>query len=114
MYNETTHAGDLAHDDHDSHGPARGLMRWVTTTNHKDIGTLYLWLAFIMLLFGGSMAMVIRLELFQPGLQWVQPQFFNQMTTPLRSGRSRSTRHPSVRRAPRVRPRHVAFRFWVL
>ena len=84
MYNETTHAGDLAHDDHDSHGPARGLMRWVTTTNHKDIGTLYLWLAFIMLLFGGSMAMVIRLELFQPGLQWVQPQFFNQMTTPVR------------------------------
>ena len=56
-------------------------MRWVTTTNHKDIGTLYLWLAFIMLLYGGSMAMIIRLELFQPGLQWVEPHFFNQMTT---------------------------------
>ena len=70
------------HDDaHDDHGPAKGLMRWVTTTNHKDIGTLYLWLAFIMLLTGGSMAMVIRAELFQPGLQFVQPDFFNQMTT---------------------------------
>ena len=70
------------HDDaHDAHGPAPGLMRWVTTTNHKDIGTLYLWLAFIMLLTGGSMAMVIRAELFQPGLQFVEPQFFNQMTT---------------------------------
>jgi len=34
-----------------------------------------------MLLTGGSMAMVIRLELFQPGLQFVQPEFFNQMTT---------------------------------
>jgi len=69
------------HDAHDDHGPAKGLTRWITTTNHKDIGTLYLWLAFIMLLTGGSMAMVIRAELFQPGLQFVQPDFFNQMTT---------------------------------
>lgn len=63
------------------HGPARGLMRWVTTTNHKDIGSLYLWFSFLMFLTGGSMAMVIRAELFQPGLQLVEPQFFNQMTT---------------------------------
>ena len=69
------------HDAHDEHSPAKGLTRWITTTNHKDIGTLYLWLSFIMLLTGGSMAMVIRLELFQPGLQFVQPEFFNQMTT---------------------------------
>jgi len=81
MSSEITHDGHDAHDDHDHHGPAKGLMRWVTTTNHKDIGTLYLWLAFTMLLYGGSMAMVIRLELFQPGLQWVEPHFFNQMTT---------------------------------
>lgn len=71
------HAG---HDHHD-HGPEKGLMRWVKTTNHKDIGTLYLWFAFAMLLIGGAMAMVIRAELFQPGLQLVEPQFFNQMTT---------------------------------
>ena len=70
------------HEDLDNHhGPASGLMRWVFTTNHKDIGTLYLWLSFIMLLTGGSMAMVIRAELFQTGLQFVDPQFFNQMTT---------------------------------
>ena len=69
------------HDEHHDHGPATGLMRWVTTTNHKDIGTLYLWLSFIMLLTGGAMAMVIRAELFQPGLQLVEPQFFNSMTT---------------------------------
>src|SRR5690349_19208374 len=66
--------------DH-AHGPAKGLMRWVLTTNHKDIGTLYLWFAFSMFLLGGSFAMVIRAELFQPGLQIVQPEFFNQMTT---------------------------------
>ena len=67
------------HDDH--HGPAPGLMRWVTTTNHKDIGTLYLLFALLMFFVGGTMAMVIRLELFQPGLQLIEPQFFNQMTT---------------------------------
>ncbi|CAI3791156.1 Cytochrome c oxidase subunit 1 [Pseudomonas sp. MM221] len=66
--------------DH-AHGPAKGLMRWVLTTNHKDIGTMYLWFSFIMFLLGGSFAMVIRAELFQPGLQIVEPAFFNQMTT---------------------------------
>ncbi|MEZ5542257.1 MAG: cytochrome c oxidase subunit I [Pseudomonadota bacterium] len=68
------------HDAH-HHGAPSGLMRWITTTNHKDIGTLYLWFSFIMLLIGGAMAMVIRAELFQPGMQFVEPQFFNTMTT---------------------------------
>ncbi len=74
-------ANHAAHDDHHDHGPAPGLLRWVFTTNHKDIGTLYLLFALLMFFVGGSMAMIIRLELFQPGLQFVEPQFFNQMTT---------------------------------
>jgi cytochrome c oxidase subunit 1 len=68
------------HEEH-HHGAPSGIMRWITTTNHKDIGTLYLWFAFIMLLVGGAMAMVIRAELFQPGMQVVDPNFFNTMTT---------------------------------
>jgi len=56
-------------------------MRWVTTTNHKDIGTLYLLFALLMFIVGGAMAMIIRAELFEPGLQFVEPQFFNSMTT---------------------------------
>ncbi len=69
------------HDHDHHHGPAKGWQRWVYTTNHKDIGTLYLWFSFIMFLVGGTMAMVIRAELFQPGMQIVEPEFFNQMTT---------------------------------
>ena len=63
------------------HGPAAGITRWLFTTNHKDIGTMYLWFSFAMFLLGGFFAMVIRAELFQPGMQLVEPAFFNQMTT---------------------------------
>ena len=68
------------HDDH-HHGPDKGIMRWVFTTNHKDIGTLYLWFSFAMFMVGGCMALGIRAELFQPGLQIVAPEIFNQLTT---------------------------------
>ncbi len=71
----------LAHDDHHDHGPEKGLKRWLFTTNHKDIGTLYLLFSLLMFFVGGAMAMVIRAELYQPGLQFVDPAFFNQMTT---------------------------------
>ena len=69
------------HNEHDHHGPAKGLKRWFYTTNHKDIGTLYLWFSFAMFLIGGAMAMIIRAELFQPGMQIVEPEFYNQMIT---------------------------------
>ncbi|MFN7293468.1 MAG: cytochrome c oxidase subunit I, partial [Lysobacteraceae bacterium] len=73
-----THA-DTHHDDH---GHQQGFFqRWFMSTNHKDIGTLYLVFSLVMFLVGGSMALVIRAELFQPGLQLVDPAFFNQMTT---------------------------------
>lgn len=57
------------------------LSRWIFTTNHKDIGTLYLFLALFMFFVGGSMALVIRAELFEPGHRFVDPNFFNSMTT---------------------------------
>ncbi len=69
------------HDDHHDHGPDKGIMRWIKTTNHKDLGTLYLWFSMTMFFIGGLMSLVIRAELFQPGLQFVQPEFFNSMTT---------------------------------
>src|SRR5580698_404437 len=75
-----------AHDHHDEHHDEHHehqnfFVRWAMSTNHKDIGTLYLVFALLMFFIGGSFAMVIRAELFKPGLQLVQPYFFNQMTT---------------------------------
>src|SRR6188768_252555 len=77
-----THAHDHGHGEaHDHHGPPAGFTRWMYTTNHKDIGTMYLWFSFTMFLTGGTMALLIRAELFQPGLQFVDPQLFNSLTT---------------------------------
>ncbi len=75
-----SHATTASHDDLHA-APPRGLSRWLFTTNHKDIGTLYLLFSLLMFLVGGTMALVVRAELFQPGLQFVDPLFFNQMTT---------------------------------
>lgn len=71
------HHDDAHHDD----VPKGFVHRWLFATNHKDIGTMYLVLALVMFFIGGAMAMVIRAELFKPGLQLVQPYFFNELTT---------------------------------
>ena len=84
MSSEISHTDiNAVHDDHEhgDHKPAGFLDRWLFTTNHKDIGTLYLIFSLTMFMIGGAMAMVIRAELFMPGLQLVEPDFFNQMIT---------------------------------
>ena len=68
------------HDSH-HHGHPTGFTRWLVTTNHKDIGTMYLIFAFVMLLTGGAMILMVRAELFMPGLQVVKPELFNQLIT---------------------------------
>jgi cytochrome c oxidase subunit 1 len=70
---------DHAHEEH--HGAPHGWKRWVYATNHKDIGTMYLVFSFTMFMFGGILALGIRSELFHPGLQFFNPQLFNQLTT---------------------------------
>jgi cytochrome c oxidase subunit 1 len=72
-------SSSLEHAEHA--GPPSGLGRWLFTTNHKDIGTLYLLFSLAMFFVGGAMALLIRAELFMPGLQIVDPHFFNQLTT---------------------------------
>lgn len=60
--------------------PKNKFLHLLTTVNHKDIGKMYLISALIFLFVGGAMAMVIRAELAQPGIQFVNGDLFNQMT----------------------------------
>ncbi len=59
------------HDDHAHHTPT-GWRRYVYSTNHKDIGTMYLVFAICAALIGASFSIIIRIELLHPGVQ-----FFN-------------------------------------
>ncbi|WP_182084675.1 cytochrome c oxidase subunit I [Aureimonas sp. ME7] len=69
-----------SHDAHPHH--PTGWVRWVNSTNHKDIGILYLIFAIVAGLIGGSLSVAIRAELQEPGLQiFGNPQIFNVFTT---------------------------------
>ena len=58
-----------------------GLYEWLTTTDHKKIGIMYLINSILFFLAGGILALVVRLELAVPGLQLVDEAFYNQAFT---------------------------------
>ncbi len=76
-----------AHSDHGDH--PTGWKRWVYSTNHKDIGTMYLVFAVIAGIIGGAMSVYMRMELQDPGIQWLpgnaeqgyDTQLFNVIVT---------------------------------
>ncbi len=57
------------------------VMDWLTTTDHKKIGILYIVTAFFFFVVAGIMALLIRSELAQPGLQFVSDQTYNELFT---------------------------------
>ena len=64
-----------AHEHHDHHHDAHHtppfFQRWFMSTNHKDIGTLYLIFAIIAGIIGGTISGMMRLELNHPGIQYL-------------------------------------------
>ncbi len=75
------HGHGPVHGSHDDHHPT-GITRWLYSTNHKDIGTMYLVFAVVAALVGGGFSMMIRAELMHPGLQFITDKhFYNVLVT---------------------------------
>src|SRR5512137_2284409 len=81
MATATPAHSDHAHDDH-AHDHPTGWRRIVYSTNHKDIGTMYLVFAMLAGVIGGAMSIAMRAELMFPGVQiFHDTQQFNVFTT---------------------------------
>jgi cytochrome c oxidase subunit 1 len=64
------------------HGRPHGITRWLNSTNHKDIGSMYLIFSIIAAIVGGAMSVAMRAELAMPGLQiFHDKQFYNVIVT---------------------------------
>src|SRR5262245_23445546 len=55
------------------------LWDWLTPTDHKRIGLLYIGTSFVFFLIGGLIALAMRAELAQPGIQFVDASTYNQL-----------------------------------
>lgn len=79
MTTVTTATASHEHGEH--HGHPTGIMRWLKTTNHKDIGLMYMVFATAMFFVGGLLILLVRTELLMPGLQFLNPSIYNQLVT---------------------------------
>jgi cytochrome c oxidase subunit 1 len=79
----TPGTGPAAHEAHDHHDHKPGFVnRWLFSTNHKDIGTLYIIFAICAGLIGGLFSVIMRAELMYPGEQIIHDhQYYNVLTT---------------------------------
>jgi cytochrome c oxidase subunit I len=80
----TTAAHETARPEvvlHELKAPPRGWLSWLTTTDHKKIGILYLFTTFLFFLLGGVEALIMRLQLAQPSGTLVDPETYNGLAT---------------------------------
>src|ERR1700737_3038138 len=79
----STHAHDHDTHGHDEHGHYPGFFtRWFCSTNHKDIGTLYIIFAIIAGLIGGAFSVIIRAQLMHPNGGIIEDhQLYNVIAT---------------------------------
>ena len=78
----STSAGYQAHSEAHAHAHPTGWRRWLYSTNHKDIGTMYLIFAIFTGIVGGALSVAMRMELMEPGLQiFGDPEVFNVFVT---------------------------------
>ena len=75
--------GTASHlDDHDHGAPTGFVRRWLYSTNHKDIGTMYLIFSITAALIGSGMSVFMRIELASPGVQYMSDgHMWNVFTT---------------------------------
>ncbi|WP_297081993.1 cytochrome c oxidase subunit I [uncultured Demequina sp.] len=79
---ESTHVGDAPAITAAPERKGSIVVKWITSTDHKTIGHMYLITSFIFFIIGGVMALLIRAELFAPGMQVVQSaEQYNQLFT---------------------------------
>ncbi|MCX7338375.1 MAG: cytochrome c oxidase subunit I [Alphaproteobacteria bacterium] len=67
--------------EHHEHSIPTGWRRWILSTNHKDIGTLYIILSIVGAMVGGLLSMVMRAQLMHPGSTVLDPQMYNVVIT---------------------------------
>ena len=60
---------------------SQGLLQWISSVDHKQIGTMYLWLSVLFLIVGGIEILIVRLQLAIPNNHLVAPEIYNQLFT---------------------------------
>ena len=68
----------------------KSFVKWITSTDHKTIGYLYLFTSFAWFLIGGILALALRAELARPGMQFLSNEQYNQYESMFRRGKATS------------------------